>query len=178
MSRIGRKPVEIPSGVKVTVNNRKVHIEGPKGKLDLSVHPRMKLELSEKEITVSRPTDIRTDRSLHGLTRSLIQNMIIGVCKGYQKELEIVGVGFKAAVKGNMLTMSLGYSHQIEYEFPKDITVVCPNQTRVAVSGCDKKMVGQVAADIRRFHKPEPYKGKGVMYVGEQIRRKQGKTVG
>ncbi|HTL48145.1 MAG TPA: 50S ribosomal protein L6 [Verrucomicrobiae bacterium] len=178
MSRIGRKPVEIPSGVKVQVSGQKVHVEGPKGKLDLLVHPRMKLDSKEKEISVSRPTDIRTDRALHGLTRSLIQNMVVGVTKGYVKELEIVGVGFKAAVKGKFLNLALGFSHTIDHPIPDGITVTCPNPTRVVVTGCDKKMVGQVAADIRRYHKPEPYKGKGVMYVGEHIRRKQGKTVG
>lgn len=178
MSRVGRKPVDIPSGVKISVSGLNVHVEGPKGKLDLRVHPRMKLEANDKHVSVSRPTDIRTDRALHGLTRSLLQNMVVGVTKGYSKELEIVGVGFKAVVKGKVLNLALGFSHAIDYEIPEGVSVTCPNQTRVVVSGCDKKMVGQVAADIRRFHKPEPYKGKGIMYVGEQIRRKQGKTVG
>lgn len=178
MSRIGKKPVEIPSGVKLDLKGQSLNVQGPKGKLDLDVHPRMKVELKEKEVSVIRPSDARTDRALHGLTRSLIQNMVLGVTQGYTKELEIVGVGFKAQVKGKILNLALGYSHTIDYSIPDGVQVNCPNPTRVAITGCDKQMVGQAAADIRHFHEPEPYKGKGIMYVGEQIRRKQGKTVG
>lgn len=178
MSRIGRKPVEIPSGVKVAISGGELKVEGPKGKLNLKVHPRIKVDVEEKQVAVSRPTDNRQDRALHGLTRSLIQNMVVGCTEGYLKELEIVGVGFKAEVKGKQLVLSLGYSHTIDYNIPEGVTIACPNPTRVAVSGYDKQKVGQVAADIRSFHKPEPYKGKGIHYVGEQIRRKQGKTVG
>lgn len=178
MSRVGKKPVQIPSGVKVELHGTQMTVQGPKGKLDLSVHPRMKVSMKDKTLEVSRPTDINTDRALHGLTRSLIQNMVSGVVEGYKKELEIVGVGYKAEVKGKTLILNLGFTHQIKFEIPHGIEIKCPNPTRVVVSGIDKKKVGQAAADIRTFHKPEPYKGKGIAYVGEQIRRKQGKTVG
>jgi len=178
MSRVGRKVIEIPSGVKIDLKDQKVNVQGPKGKLDYDIHPRIKVAVAEKEIKVERPTDIRTDRALHGLTRSLIQNMIDGVVNGYSKELNIDGVGFKAAVKGKVLSLNLGYTHTIEYPIPDGIEVKCQGATKLAVSGIDKQKVGQVAADIRRFHTPEPYKGKGIHYVGEQFRRKQGKTVG
>lgn len=178
MSRVGRKPVVVPKAVKVSIAGQKINIQGPKGNLDLSVHPRIKVVIKDDQISVSRPTDIRTDRALHGLTRSLIQNMTIGVTEGYSKTLEIVGVGFKAQVKGKVLNLNLGYTHTIEYEIPEGVEVKCPNQTRVSVSGPDKQKIGQAAAEIRGFHPPEPYKGKGIHYVGEEIRRKQGKTVG
>jgi len=178
MSRIGRKAVVIPSGVKVDFKDHSLNVQGPKGKLDMDVHPRISVSVKDDKIQVERPTDIRTDRALHGLVRSLIQNMVVGVTQGYQKELEVVGVGFKAAVKGKSLNLALGYTHPIDYDIPEGVLVVCPNPTRIAVSGCDKQKVGQVAADIRAFHKPEPYKGKGIHYVGEHIRRKQGKAVG
>jgi large subunit ribosomal protein L6 len=178
MSRIGRKPVEIPSGVKISVQQRLVSVQGPKGKLELEVHPRMSVVMKENTVEVQRPTDINTDRALHGLTRSLIQNMIKGVIEGYKKELEIVGVGYKAEVKGKILALNLGYTHQIQFPIPDGVEVKCPNPTRVVVSGLDKQLIGQAAADIRNYHKPEPYKGKGIHYVGEVIRRKQGKTVG
>lgn len=178
MSRIGKRAVAIPGGVKVDLKDRHIHVQGPKGKLDLEVHPRMKVTVKDNKVQVERPTDIRTDKALHGLTRSLIQNMMVGVTQGYSKELEVVGVGFKAQVKGKLLNLALGFTHGIDYEIPEGITVACPNPTRIAVTGCDKQMVGQVAADIRAFHKPEPYKGKGIHYVGEHIRRKQGKAVG
>ncbi len=178
MSRIGRKPVVVPDTVKVTVQGQKVNVQGPKGKLDLSVHPRLKVSFKDKQISVERPTDARTDRALHGLTRSLVQNMVLGVTQGYLKELEIVGVGFKAQLKGKVLSMALGYTHPIDYNIPEGIEIKCPNHTRIAVSGVDKQQVGQVAAELRGFYEPEPYKGKGIHYVGEVIRRKQGKTVG
>ncbi len=178
MSRIGKKPIVIPSGVKVQVTGSKLNVQGPKGKLDVEIHPRVKINVQPTQIEVSRNTDIRMDRALHGLFRSLIQNMIIGVTEGYKKELELEGVGFKAAVKGKFVNLLLGYTHPIDYPIPEGITVVCPKPTQVTVTGTNKQMVGQVAADIRAFHKPEPYKGKGVHYVGEVIRRKQGKTVG
>ena len=178
MSRVGRKPVVVPQAVKVSIAGQKINIQGPKGNLDLSVHPRIKVVIKDDQISVSRPTDIRTDRALHGLTRSLIQNMTIGVTEGYSKTLEIVGVGFKAQVKGKVLNLNLGYTHTIEYKIPEGVEVKCPNQTRVSVSGPDKQKIGQAAAEIRGFHPPEPYKGKGIHYVGEEIRRKQGKTVG
>lgn len=178
MSRIGKKPVVIPNGVKVDVQGRKCNVQGPKGSLKMEAHPRLKVSMKDNQVTVERPSNLNTDRALHGLTRSLIQNMIQGVTEGFQKELEIVGVGYKAQVQGKKLNMALGYSHPIDYMIPEGVTIVCPNPTRVVVSGCDKQKVGQAAADIRGFCPPEPYKGKGIHYVGEQIRRKQGKTVG
>jgi len=177
MSRIGRKPVTIPEKVKVAVQGMTLKVEGPKGALTLSVHPRMTVKVDGKEVKIARPTDIRTDRALHGLTRSLIQNMVVGVTQGYSKELEIVGVGAKAAVKGNMLTMMLGFTHPVDYPFGKDVEIKCPKPTSIVITGADKQRVGQVAAEIRSFAKPEPYKGKGIRYVGEYVRRKQGKAV-
>ncbi len=178
MSRIGKKPVVVPAGVKVSLNKGLLNIEGPKGKLDMKIHPRMKVTFADNCFTVERPTNTRTDRALHGLTRSLIQNMVKGVQEGYTKELEIVGVGFKAQVKGRILNIALGFTHPIDFNIPDGVEIKCPNPTRVVVMGADKQKVGQVAAEIRSMHKPEPYKGKGISYVGEQIRRKQGKTVG
>ena len=177
MSRIGRKPVTIPEKVKVAVQGTTLKVEGPKGALTLSVHPRMTVKVEGTEVKVSRPTDIRTDRALHGLTRSLIQNMVVGVTQGYSKELEIVGVGAKASVKGNMLTMMLGFTHPVDYPFGKDVEIKCPKPTSITITGADKQRVGQVAAEIRSFAKPEPYKGKGIRYAGEHVRRKQGKAV-
>ncbi len=178
MSRIGKKPVAIPSGVKVKFNGVKINVQGPKGNLSMDVHPRIKVAVGTDQVEVSRATDIRLDRSLHGLTRSLIKNMIVGVTEGYKKELEMEGVGFKAQVKGKALNMILGFTHPIDYVIPEGITIQCPKPTQILVNGLDKQKVGQVAAEIRKYHKPEPYKGKGIHYVGEYIRRKQGKTVG
>jgi len=178
MSRIGKKPVSIPEKVKVTVQGLNVQVQGPKGTLSLTVHPRIKVIVAGNEVKVERPTDERNDRALHGLTRSLIQNMVQGVTQGYSKDLEIVGVGVKAAVKGNVLSMSLGFTHPIEYTFGKDVEIKCPKPTSISITGLDKQRVGQVAAEIRSYYKPEPYKGKGIRYVGEYVRRKQGKAVG
>lgn len=178
MSRIGKKPVVLPSGVKATVSGQAFSIQGPKGKLDLSVHPRIKVVVKDNQVELTRPTDNRQDRALHGLTRSLIQNMTVGVTQGFLKELEIVGVGFKAQVKGKTLNMMLGFTHPIDFQIPDGIEIKCPNPTRVSISGMDKQKVGQIAAEIRLSYEPEPYKGKGIHYVGEVIRRKQGKTVG
>lgn len=178
MSRIGKKPVVIPANVKVNIQGISLKAEGPKGKVAMNLHPRIKLTMKDNQISFERPTNIPADRALHGLTRSLVQNVMIGVTDGYKKELEIVGVGFKAVVKGKILNLALGFTHPIDYEIPEGIVITCPNPTRVVVTGVDKRLVGQVASDIRRFHKPEPYKGKGIQYVGESIRRKQGKTVG
>lgn len=177
MSRIGRKPVVIPEKVKISVQGETVQVQGPKGTLTMKVHPRITVTVEDHEAKVSRSTDLQTDRALHGLTRSLLQNMINGVTKGYSKELEIVGVGVKASVKGNTLTMLLGFTHPIEYNFGKDIEIKCAKPTQIQISGMDKQRVGQVAAEIRSFYKPEPYKGKGIRYVGEYVRRKQGKAV-
>lgn len=178
MSRIGKKIIAVPNGVKVEVKGRHVAVQGPKGKLDLEIHPRVKVSVDQSQVKVERPTNIRTDRALHGLTRSLIQNMVVGVTEGYKKELEIEGVGYKAQVKGKALSLWLGFTHPIEYQIPEGVQMVCPAPTKVVITGLDKQKVGQAAADIRGFRKPEPYKGKGIRYVGEQIRRKQGKTVG
>lgn len=178
MSRIGRKPVMLPSGVKAQLSGRNLNVQGPKGKMDLSVHPRITVKVMEQEVEVTRPTDLRTDRALHGLTRSLIQNMVSGVTQGYSKELDIEGVGFKAQVKGNILSLLLGFTHPIDFKIPEGIQIKCTTPTHVVITGVDKQLVGQVAAEIRLFHEPEPYKGKGIRYTGEVIRRKQGKTVG
>lgn len=167
----------IPSNVKVGVAEGEVRVEGPKGKLQMQVHPRMKVNLQENTLTVDRPTNIRTDRALHGLTRSLLQNMVRGVTEGYTKQLEIEGVGYKAQASAGKLVLSLGFSHPIEYAIPEGIEIKTPKPTQITVSGTDRQKVGQAAADIRHFHEPEPYKGKGIRYVGEVIRRKQGKTM-
>ena len=178
MSRIGKKPVVIPEKVKARLEGLKLIIEGPKGKIDERVHPRMKVIIENNQIVVNRATNINTDRALHGMTRSLIFNMIRGVTEGFKKDLELEGVGYKAQVKGKILNLNLGFTHPIDYEIPEGIEVKCPKPTQISISGIDKQKVGQVAADIRSFHKPEPYKGKGVRYSDERIRRKQGKTVG
>lgn len=176
MSRIGKKPISVPLNVKVGITESEVRVEGPKGKLNQRVHPRMKVSFRDNTLLVERPTNIRTDRALHGLTRSLIQNMVRGVTEGYSKQLEIEGVGYRAQVSGKKLVLNLGFSHPIEYHIPEGIEIKTPKPTQVVVSGTDRQKVGQVAAEIRHFHEPEPYKGKGVRYVGEVIRRKQGKT--
>lgn len=167
----------IPSNVKVGVKEDEVCVEGPKGKMDFRVHPRMKVSLRENSLVVERPTNLRLDRALHGLTRSLLFNMVRGVTEGYQKELEIEGIGYRAQVSGKKLVLNLGFTHPIEYPIPEGIEIKTPKPTAVIVSGIDRAQVGQVAADIRHFHEPEPYKGKGIRYVGETVRRKQGKTV-
>ena len=177
MSRIGRKPISVPSNVKVGLAEGRVHIEGPKGKLDFCFHPRMQVRLKDNTLVVERPTNIRTDRALHGLTRSLLQNMVRGVMEGYTKELEIEGVGYRAQSSGKKLVLNLGFSHPIEYAIPEGIEIKTPKPTQIVVSGTDRQKVGQAAADIRHFHESEPYKGKGIRYVGEVIRRKQGKTM-
>lgn len=178
MSRIGKKPIPLPQNVKVQLTGPKLHVEGPKGKHDVSIHPRIKVKLEKSEVLVERSSDEKLDRSLHGLTRSLIQNAVIGVTEGYTKELEIEGVGFKAQAKPNSVSLSLGFSHPLEYPVPQGVKVMTPKPTQVVIQGVDKHMVGQVAASIRSLFEPEPYKGKGVRYKGEQIRRKQGKAVG
>ena len=178
MSRIGKLPVAIPSGVTVDHREPLLTVRGPKGELTLDVHPAMTVHVGEREVVVGRPSDGRVHRSLHGLTRALIANMVHGVTSGYSKTLEIVGVGYRAQKKGRQLVLSLGYSHTIDYPEPEGITLECPRQDLVVVNGIDKQKVGQVAAEIRSFRPPEPYKGKGVRYQGEHIRRKVGKTAG
>lgn len=176
MSRIGKSPIPIPSGVEVDYKEPALTVKGPKGELSMDVHHEMKLIVEESEMRVERPSDHREHRSLHGLTRSLIANMVTGVTAGFEKTLEIVGVGYKADKRGSGLVLSLGFSHTIDYPAPDGISLECPQQTVVVVHGIDKQIVGQVAAEIRAFRPPEPYKGKGVRYRGEQVRRKAGKT--
>ncbi|MBI2167445.1 MAG: 50S ribosomal protein L6 [Candidatus Omnitrophica bacterium] len=176
MSRVGRKPILIPEKVKVQIQGDEVRVEGPKGKLAWRFHPRMKVALTANQLVVERPTNIRTDRSLHGVTRSLLNNMVHGVTEGYTKELEIEGIGYKAQASGRKLVLNLGFTHAIEFAIPEGIEIKTPKPTQIVVTGIDRQKVGQVAADIRHFHEPEPYKGKGIHYVGEKVRRKQGKT--
>ena len=179
MSRVGKKSVPIPSGVEFKVNGSKVDVKGPKGQLSRDLHPNMKIEFKDNEVTVTRPTNGRLDRSLHGLTRTLINNMVLGVSSGYSKQLNIVGVGYKVALKGKDLELNLGHSHAINYPAPKGIDFeVDGKKNTIVVKGINKELVGQTAAEIRGFRPPEPYKGKGVKYKDEQIRRKAGKTVG
>ena len=176
MSRIGRLPIPVPSGVDVTIEGRKVTVKGPKGELTRELHPDMSVRREDDSIVVSRPTEQKTHKQLHGLTRTLVNNMVIGVTDGYRKGLEITGVGYRAVKVGEKLQLSLGYSHQIEIEPPQGITFELENPTRLAVVGIDKELVGEIAAKVRSTRKPEPYKGKGVRYAGEQIRRKAGKA--
>ena len=176
MSRIGRLPIAVPSGVDVTIDGRQVTVKGPKGSLTRTLHPDMRVSQEDGSIVVTRPTEQKTHKQLHGLTRTLVNNMVVGVTDGYRKGLEITGVGYRAALNGQKLTLNLGYSHPIEIEPPEGITFEVENPTRLAVVGIDKELVGQVAAKVRQTRKPEPYKGKGVRYAGEQIRRKAGKA--
>jgi large subunit ribosomal protein L6 len=178
MSRIGNKAVEIPDKVKVNVDQEgSVSVEGPKGKLEWKLPRQIRASVQDNQVSVVREADSRNVKALHGLSRSLVYNMVQGVSEGFTKQLEIEGVGFKAAVQGSMLNLSLGFSHPVTFSIPKDIKITVADNTKITVQGVDKKLVGQVAADIRRFYPPEPYKGKGVRYAGEQIRRKEGKTV-
>ena len=177
MSRIGKLPVSVPAGVEVSINGNEVTVKGPKGELTRSFYSALTIEQAEdNSIVVTRPDDERESRAQHGLTRTLINNMVIGVSEGYSKTLELVGVGYRAAVKGDKLEMNLGFSHPDIVEKPEGINFECPDQAKIVVSGIDKQQVGQVAADIRKWRKPEPYKGKGIRYQGEHIRRKEGKT--
>jgi len=176
MSRIGRLPITVPSGVDVTIDGRTVTVKGPKGTLSRSLHPDMTVSREDGTIVVTRPTEQKTHKQLHGLTRTLVNNMVVGVTDGYRKGLEITGVGYRAALSGKKLQLNLGYSHQIEIDPPEGITFEVENPTRLAVVGIDKELVGQIAAKVRQTRKPEPYKGKGVRYSGEYIRRKAGKA--
>jgi large subunit ribosomal protein L6 len=175
MSRIGRKPIEVPDGVDVQLAPGQVTVKGPKGELAQRVSTEMKVELADGSVTVARPTDRGEHRALHGLTRSLIANMVQGVTEGYEKRLEIQGVGYRAQLRGKALELSLGFSHPISVQAPQGIEFEVPQPTEVIVRGIDKQQVGQVAADIRKRRPPEPYKGKGVRYAGEQVTRKVGK---
>jgi large subunit ribosomal protein L6 len=176
MSRIGRLPITVPSGVDVTIDGRNVTVTGPKGTLSRALHPDITVSREDGTIVVTRPTEQKTHKQLHGLTRTLVNNMVVGVTDGYRKGLEITGVGYRAALSGKKLQLNLGYSHQIEIDPPEGITFEVENPTRLAVVGIDKELVGQIAAKVRATRKPEPYKGKGVRYAGEYIRRKAGKA--
>jgi large subunit ribosomal protein L6 len=177
VSRIGRLPVEVPSGVDIKINGSHIKIKGPKGEMEFTFSPSINLSFEDGEIKVTRPSDIREMRSLHGTTRALIQNMIIGVTDGFQKELQLVGVGYRAAMQGKNLVLNVGYSHSVEIEPPPGIDFeVGDRAQQIFITGIDKQKVGQVAADIRKVRKPEPYKGKGIRYKDERIRRKAGKA--
>jgi large subunit ribosomal protein L6 len=178
MSRIGNKAVEIPDKVKVNISNDgAVAVEGPKGKLSWTLPRDITAKVENNKVSLVRGAETRSVKALHGLSRSLVNNMVLGVSTGFSKDLIIEGVGFKAAVQGQVLNISLGFSHPILFQIPKDIKITVAENTKISISGVDKKVVGQVAADIRRYYPPEPYKGKGVRYAGEVIRRKEGKTV-
>jgi len=176
MSRIGRPPISIPGGVQVSVANGAVEVQGPKGRLALEIHPAIRVRIDDGKILCERQTDQKPHRALHGLTRALIANMIRGVTQGFEKKLELVGVGYRAQVQGQALTLNLGYTNPVVYALPSDIKATVENQTLITVSGVDKQRVGETAAKIRGLRLPEPYKGKGVRYVGERIRRKAGKS--
>jgi large subunit ribosomal protein L6 len=177
MSRIGRSPITVPSGVEVAIDDRHVTVKGPKGTLDRDLPGAITVRHEEQTLVVERPDDERASRALHGLTRSLVNNMVLGVTDGFVKELDIVGVGYRAIPKGpSQLELALGFSHPVFVDAPDGITFEVPQPTRIAVRGIDKELVGQVAANIRKIRKPEPYKGKGVRYVGERVIRKAGKA--
>ena len=175
MSRVANKPITVPTGVKVSIAGQAIDIKGVKGNLQLNVHARVGVELVEGELRVASRDTSQDGNAQAGTTRALLNNMVIGVSAGYQRKLEILGVGYRAAAKGNVVNLSLGFSHPVEFQVPEGITVETPTQTEVLIKGIDKRLVGQVSADIRGDRPPEPYKGKGVRYAGEQIRRKEAK---
>ena len=176
MSRIGRLPIAVPSTVEVTIDGRHLTVTGPKGTLSRTLHPDMAVKQADGSIVVTRPSEQKTHKQLHGLTRTLVNNMVVGVTDGYRKGLEITGVGYRAALNGRKLTLNLGYSHPVEIDPPEGISFELENPTRLAVVGIDKELVGEIAAKVRASRKPEPYKGKGVRYAGEYVRRKAGKA--
>ena len=176
MSRIGKQPIEVPQGADVTLKGQAVRVKGPKGELAFDAHPDMTVAMDDRVITVTRPSDQPQHRALHGLTRMLVANMIEGVMNGFTKTLEIQGVGYRALKKGSGIELHLGFSHTIEYPAPDGVSLDLPDQTTIVVTGVDKQKVGQAAAEIRAFRPPEPYKGKGIRYRGEHVRRKAGKT--
>ena len=178
MSRIGKKPVTLPSGVTVSIADKTVSVKGPKGELSFPIYDNITVVLENGEVIVTRANDLKETRALHGLTRACIQNMVIGVTEGFSKTLDIVGVGYKAEMKGQNLLLTVGYSHPIYFMPPDNVTLVTPTATQIVVNGVDKQVVGQVASKLRSFRKPEPYKGKGIKYSTEVIRRKAGKTAG
>ena len=176
MSRIGKRPVPLPLGVTASIDGRTVTVKGPKGEISRSVHPELSVALEERAVAVKRPSDEPRHKALHGLTRTLVANMVEGVTKGFSKSLEIQGVGYKAEVKPFGVQLVVGFSHPVPYHAPKGIKISVDNNTQVKVEGVDKELVGQVAAELRSVRPPEPYKGKGIRYAGEQVRRKAGKT--
>lgn len=176
MSRIGKKPIPVPANVTVSIDGGTVAVKGPKGELRQSFRPEMKISQEDGQLVVERGTDAKEQRALHGLTRALLANMIQGVTQGYRRGLEIIGVGYRAEKKGEALVLSVGYSHQVQYPQPAGISITTPSPTTIVVEGIDKQKVGQVAAEIRSVRPPEPYKGKGIRYQGEQVRRKAGKA--
>ena len=178
MSRIGKKAIEIPKGAKISVNEQSCTVEGPKGKLTVDIPQKIKVSADDEKVAVTRENDTKKVRSFHGLVRNLIRNAFVGVTEGYTRTLEIHGIGFKAQLKGKILNCVLGYSHEIDYKIPDGVNISVPQPTTVVVESIDKVLVGRVAAQIRDFYLPEPYKGKGVRYANEQVRRKQGKVVG
>lgn len=176
MSRVGRMPIDIPAGVTATLDGQVITVKGPKGELTRTLHPDMKVTVQDNVITVERPNDEKNNRALHGLTRARIANMVKGVTEGFKKELEIVGVGYRAQMKGKKLALTLGFSHPLELDAPEGITIECPSATQIVISGINNEHVGEFAAKIRGYRLPEPYKGKGIRYVGEHVRRKAGKA--
>jgi len=176
MSRIGSSHISLPDGVEFVLNGNEVTVKGPKGSLDLSLDPRITVSIADGVATLTRANDMRETRALHGLSRALLANMVVGVLTGYRKDLEMVGVGYRASLKGKTLELLVGFSHPVHIEAPDGIEFEVPEQTKITVSGIDKQRVGQVAADIRKVRPPEPYKGKGIRYAGEQVRRKAGKA--
>lgn len=178
MSRLGKRPIALPEKVKPACSpTGHLVVEGPKGKLEWDLPPGITMEVDNHSIIINRADDSRRSKAMHGLARSIVSNMLIGVSAGFKRDLEIQGVGFRAAVQGNILNLSLGFSHPIHFEIPKEVKITVTDNTKLSVEGIDKQLVGQVAANIRRYYPPEPYKGKGVRYAGEQVRRKEGKTV-
>jgi len=178
MSRVGNKPVAIPANVKVSQKDGVVTVEGPKATLTQQIPPLVSLEITDANVVFTRDDESRRSNAMHGLVRSLVQNMVTGVTVGFKKELTIIGVGYRAALKGKVLDLSLGFSHPVEFAIPEGITITVPEPTKIIVEGADKQSVGEAAATIRRYRKPEPYKGKGVRYVDEQVTLKEGKSVG
>jgi len=176
MSRIGKQPIPIPAGVNVSVDGSTVRVKGPKGEMVQTFRPEMKIALNDGVLTVERPTESKQDRALHGLTRALLANMVTGVTTGYRKALELVGVGYKAEKRGKNLVLTVGYSHPVEYPEEAGLTITTPAPTQIVIEGIDKQRVGQAAAEIRSVRPPEPYKGKGIRYQGEHVRRKAGKA--
>ena len=177
MSRIGKKPIDVPNNVKIDIRGSNITVEGPKGKLEYTIPEGLSVSLKENKLIVGRSSSLKRELSLHGLARSIISNFIKGVTDGYTRELEIRGIGFKAEVQGNILQINLGFSHAVRYAIPEGITIKTAKPTELSVTGIDKIKVGEVAAEIRDYFKPEPYKGKGIRYVGEYVRHKAGKTI-